>query len=130
MIKTFNIWLEEKLEKRELIGQFLRNLGFDKHALEVQNDLNMRTKDEEDIIKAIVQLPISKDNQEEMIAFAKHHKESGFKALANLIKPNEAELQDTQSSSPAILPPSNQQMPLPPNKQQMAQQQQQPQMGF
>ena len=115
--------MEDKLAQRRLTTSLLRNLGYEKDALD-QQDIIMATRKFSDIENAINALPLDDSNKEEMIAFARAHRQEGLKALTAKIKPNDMETQDTDSSSPAVLPQSNQPAPKPVNPQQMQQMQQ------
>jgi hypothetical protein len=130
MVKTFTIWMEDKLAQRRVTTSLLRNLGYEKDALD-QQDIIMSTRKLSDIENAINALPLDDSNKEEMIAFAKNHRHEGLKALVAKIKTNDIGTQDTLSSVPAKLPPGMQPVPKPMNPQQqmMMQQQNQPPMA-
>lgn len=122
MVKTFTLWMEDKLAQRRLTTSLLRNLGYEKDALEKQ-DIIMSTRKFSDIENAINSLPLDDTNKEEMIAFARAHRQEGLKALTAKINPNDMETQDKVSSMPAVLPQGDQAAPKPFNKQQAMQQQ-------
>lgn len=124
MAKRFMVWLEDKLQQRELTTSFLRTLGYEKDALDKQ-DIIMSTRKLSDIENAINSLPVDDDNKEEMLNFAKMHRQEGLQSLISKIRPNDVESQDKSVSNPAVLQQSNQPAPKPINQQQMMQQQQQ-----
>ena len=123
-MKKFTVWLEDKLAQRKLTTSLLRNLGYEKDALD-QQDVIMATRKFDDIERAINSLPLDDENKEEMITFAKNHRQEGLKMLTSKLKPNDIETQDTMSSAPAKLPQGNQSAPKPMNQQMLQQQMQQ-----
>jgi hypothetical protein len=136
MVKTFTVWMEDKMQEKRLTKALLRNLGYDSHALEDQ-DVVLNDRKFDDIKGAIERLAIDDDNKSDMVNFVQNHRKAdgsiqnlSLKALAAKINPLDAETQDTLSSSPAQLPPGNQPVPKPMNpQQQMMQQQNQPPMA-
>lgn len=124
MIKRFTIWMEDRQQQRELTGKLLRNLGYDRDALDTQ-DVILTNRIFNDIENSIKRLPIDVNNQRDMIDFVRNHQKKdgsifglSLKALAAKIKPNDAEIQDTSSSAPAVIPQANQPAPKPMNLQQ------------
>lgn len=123
MVKRFTIWMEDRQQQKELTGKLLRYLGYDRDALDAQ-DVILNNRIFADIETAIKRLTIDTKNQQDMIDFVKdHQKKDGsifglsLKALAAIIKPNDAEVQDTSSSVPAVIPQANQPAPKPMLKQ-------------
>ena len=124
MLKTFTLWMEDVIQQKRLTNALLRNLGYKTDAISNQ-DVILKDREFRDIVDAIKRLDIDEDNKEEMIKFANSHKNNlSLKALANQIKFNDVETQDTLSSIPAVLPQGQQPAPKPINKQQMMMQQQ------
>lgn len=124
MIKRFTIWMEDRQQQRELTGKLLRNLGYDRDALDTQ-DVILTDRIFNDIENSIKRLPIDVNNQRDMINFVRNHQKKdgsifglSLKALAAKIKPHDAEIQDTSSSAPAVIPQANQPAPKPMNLQQ------------
>ncbi|NIQ16414.1 MAG: hypothetical protein GTO02_19080 [Candidatus Dadabacteria bacterium] len=87
----------------------------------------MSTRKLDDIETAIENLPIDDENKEELVNFARGHRQEGLKSLVAKIKPADVEKQDTADSSPAVIPQASQPAPQPMNIYQMQQQQQQQQ---
>jgi hypothetical protein len=126
MVKTFAVWVEDQLEKKRLIRILLDRLGYDRSALDNNNDIIITDRKLDNIIDAINALPVGEENQQAMITFAQQNQKNlSLRALANKINVNDAESQDKTSSVPATLPQGNQPAPKPFNKQ-MQQQQQEP----
>jgi len=133
MVKTFTVWMEDKMQEKRLTKALLRNLGYDAHALDGQ-DVVLTDRKFDDIKGAIERLAIDDDNKSDMVNFVQNHRKAdgsiqglSLKALAAKINPLDAETQDTLSSTPAKLPPGDQPAPKPMNpQQQMMQQQNQP----
>lgn len=122
-MKRFTVWLENQLEKRRLVRILLDRLGYDRNTLDNNNDVIITDRKLSNIIDAINALPVGEENQQAMITFAQQNQKNlSLRALANKINPNDAEMQDKVSSTPASLPPANQPAPKPFNKQQMMQQ--------
>jgi len=130
MLKTFTLWMEDRMKQKQLTRQLLQNLGYDTHALNGQ-DVVLTDRKYDNIKDAINRLDVDSENKENMITFVQNHqKEDGsivglsLKALAAKINANDAESQDTASSNPAVLPQGQQPAPKPFNKQQQQMQQQ------
>jgi hypothetical protein len=121
---TFAIWLEEKLAMRQITKSLLSNLGYEPSALDT-DDIIMRTRKLSDIERAISSLPINDQEKEKVLNFARTHRQEGLKSLLAQIDPDSLEKQDVDTSSPAVLPPSQQPMPKPVNQWQTLQKQQQ-----
>jgi hypothetical protein len=121
--------MEDRQQQKQITGKLLRNLGYDRDALDGQ-DVMLTGRVANNIYNAIKSLPIDHDNKRNMINFAKNHEKNdgsimglSLKALAAKINTNDMETQDKTDSYPAVLPQSNQPAPKPVNKQQMLQQQ-------
>jgi hypothetical protein len=119
-MKRFTVWLEGQLEKDRIIHIFLDRLGYKKDALDGGRDIIETERKMSNIVDAINKINIGEENKHKMIKFAQANSKSlSLRALANLIEPDSAEVQDRDVSSPAVIPPANQPAPIPGQQQQM-----------
>ena len=111
-MKSFNLWLEEKLEKRELTTTLLSRLGRKANTLDRQ-DIIISTIPESEMEAAIQSLPLNDDAKEKLNLWAKSHQQEGIINLLNQIDLFDVEKQDKEFSEPASLPQGQQPLPKP-----------------
>ena len=120
-MRTFKIWLEEKLMKRRIAANLLTALGFKRDTLEKNININLDIIPEEKLRNAIESLGITPKAKEKLLDSISNHQYQSLNDLLKQIEDEDIEQQDTSTSQPAVLPSSNQQMPKPQQKQPMQQ---------
>jgi hypothetical protein len=108
---SFYIWMEEKLARRRLQSSLIRALGLTKTAL--ARNINLDEIPEDNLQRAIQSLGISDDAKEKLTNFVKNNRHHSLMQMLDLIDDAEIEQQDTSTSTPAVLPQSNQPIPKP-----------------
>jgi hypothetical protein len=119
-MKTFKIWLEEKLDREKVGKSLLKALGYTADALHHQN-INLDIIPKGNLKRAIQSLPIEDSVKDTLFNFARNNPHDSISNLINQIQNDEIEQQDTDTSAPAVLPQGNQPAPKPGANQQQQQ---------